>query len=77
MKSIDTIIYEEIKRALNEDASYLIMSEIKNDYYNAYNALTKLEESTYKANRSLSQSVVKLQLKLREMFSELNGFNVH
>lgn len=77
MKSIDAIIYEEIKRALNEDAPYLIMSEIKDDYYNAYNALTKLEESTFKANRSLSQSVVKLQLKLREMFSELNGFNVH
>lgn len=77
MKSIDEIITEEINRVINEDAPYLVMSEIKNDFYNAYNALTKLEESTYKANRSLSQSIVKLQLKLREMFNQLNGFSVN
>lgn len=72
MKSIDAIISEEIKRALNEDAPYWVNGQVRQDYYDAYYALTKLEESTYKANRSLSQSVVKLQMQLREMFSAFN-----
>ena len=72
MKSIDAIITEEIKRALNEDAPYWVKGQVRQDYYDAYNALTKLEESAYQADPFLSQRIVKLQMQLREMFRAFN-----